>query len=123
MRRRVLIAFAVTVGVVLMLFAGCQEAEAPSQKKSRLIAAENIELKKTIQQRDKEIESLKTRHAREIERQEKALEQCRKKTENCRKELEEKLDEKVKDVLGAMMDEMAELRAENEALKAKTEQP
>ena len=123
MKRPVLIAFALTVGVAVIFLAGCQESEAPSQKKSRLIAAENMELKKTLQQREKEIETLKIQHARDVERREKALAQCRKQTENCRKELEEGLDEKVNDVLGTMMEEIAKLRAENEALKAKIEQP
>ncbi len=122
MKRPVQKAFVLAVGVALMFAAGCGETQAPSEKKSRLIAAENIELKKQLAQRAGEIEGLKSQHAGEIKRQEKKLADCRKQTEDCKKELKQDIQGKVNDVLAVAMEEITKLRAENETLKAQIEQ-
>ena len=122
MKRPVQKAFVLAVGIALMFAAGCGEAQTPSEKKSRLIAAKNIELKKQLAQRAKEIEGLKSQHAGEIKRQEKKLADSQKQTENCKKQLRQDIQEKVNDVLVVAMEEITELRAENETLKAQIEQ-
>lgn len=46
-----------TVGIAIMLIAGCSEQELPDVKKSRLIATENRQLKKELKLRSEGIES------------------------------------------------------------------
>lgn len=106
------------VGVVLMLAAGCQEAEAPSEKKTRFIAAENIELKKELAQRDEKITGLETKHAAQIDQAEKKLAKCQKQTAACKEELKKGMEEKVEGVLAAVMEQAMKLRMENMSLKA-----
>ena len=54
-------ALVLAIGVVIMVGVGCQEAEVPSTKKARLIASENMQLKKQLEQRDSEIEEIQER--------------------------------------------------------------
>ena len=115
-------AFILVFAIALISAAGCQKAQAPSEKKSRLIAAENIELKKQLAQRDKQIEGLKTKHAAQIKQEQGKLTQCQKQTADCRQQLKEDMDEKVNEVLVAMMDESAKIRMENLALKAEIDE-
>jgi len=114
MKRLVRIAFVLTVGaVVIMLVAGCEEQQRPSTgtKKSRLIAAENIELKKQLQQR-----------AQEIERQKTLLEQCLQEKKNLEGQTQKNIKELIGLALKNFAEESAKLRKENERLKGQIEQ-
>ena len=87
----------VLAACVLTLFhAGCAEKEVTDTRKSRLIAAENLQLKQNLSQCNQQIEQLKNTH-------------------------EKQMQEQVKSVLAAMIDENAKLRAEIETLKAEIE--
>lgn len=55
---QLVVAFAVFV-VFIVLIAGCEEPSLSNIKKHRLIASENRQLKKQLEQRDREIEKLK----------------------------------------------------------------
>jgi regulator of replication initiation timing len=97
------------------LFAGCQEenqsdAES-STTRSKLIAAENRQLRK-------DITKLKKLHKEEIKRQEKLLEKCRQKKKNLEKLLDKDLNKHMKNVLQPLVGENSKLREENETLKA-----
>ena len=113
--------FVLAVGLVVVLGVGCQEQELPSEKKSRLIAAENIQLQKELEQRSKEIKSLKKQHDKEIKQLKEELTKCQKQKEALEKQLQENVEEKVDDILSAVVDENAKLREEIKKLKAQIE--
>lgn len=60
---------------VIVLIAGCEEQNLAGTKKCRLLAAENIQLKKQLDERDKEIESQKEQ-LEKYQQGEKALEEA-----------------------------------------------
>lgn len=117
-----------TVGVlaVTLFIAGCQDEQKQTNtigndKRSKLVAAQNVALKKTI-------EKQKLRHAGEMQRQrklhEKKMKQQKKPLDACRKQnkiLEdmsrEGVESYMRSVLGPLVDENEKLRKENEALK------
>jgi len=107
--------------VVVMLIAGCEEQQLPSAKKSRLIAAENMQLKKELERYSKEIEGLKELHDREIEKQEKLLAKCLDEKETWKEKSRQNIRNQVNGVVDAIMDQNAKLRRENEKLKAQIE--
>ena len=118
--------FIVALGVIVfVLIAGCQESAtggSTDAKKSRLIAAENLELKKELANRDKEIARLKELHSKEIKRQEGLLAKCQ---EEKKLQQEEKTDENTKEQMGELstfiMELSAKLQEENESLKVQIE--
>ncbi|MFB0524208.1 MAG: hypothetical protein ACETVZ_01625 [Phycisphaerae bacterium] len=113
--------FILAIGVAIALGAGCQEQELPSEKKSRLIAAEKIQLKNELEQRGKEIKSLKKQHDKEIKQLKEELTKCQKQKEVLEKQLQENVEEKVDDILSAVVDENTKLREEIKKLKAQIE--
>ena len=98
--------------------AGCQESQTPSEKKSRVIAAQNIELQKQLAQRDKQIDDLKAQYAARIGLEQKKLADCQKQTADCKEQLKQGMEEKVNEILVASIEESAKIRQENTALKA-----
>lgn len=120
MKRPVREVLVLAIGFAILLAAGCGQ-EAPSEKKSRLIAAENITLKKVLEQRDKEIERLKTQHNKERRRQEELLADCQKQKEDMQERLRQGVKKQVDEILTAVVEDNAKLRAEVEDLKAEIE--
>jgi uncharacterized protein HemX len=104
--------------VAIAIAAGCQESQTPSEKKSRIIAAQNMELQKHLAERDKQIDDLKAQYAARIGLEQKKLADCQKQTADCKQQLEKGMEEKVNDVLVASIEESAKIREENTALKA-----
>ncbi len=113
--------FVLTVCVVVMSIAGCGEQELPSVKKSRLIAVENMQLKKELGQRNKEIERLNELHNKESKKQEKLLAKCVQEKESWKQKARQNVRNQVKDVFDAVMEQNAKLRDENEKLEAQIE--
>ncbi len=113
--------FVLAVCVVVMLIAGCGNQEPPSVKKSRLIAVENMRLKKELGQRSRENERLNELHNKEIKRQEKLLAECMQEKESWKQKARQNVRNQVKDVFDAVMEQNAKLRDENEKLKAQIE--
>jgi gas vesicle protein len=114
--------FVLAVGTILVvLMAGCQESATggpTDAKKSRLIAAENIELKKQLTRCDKQIEKLKEQHSKEIKRQEELLAKCQKEKEVWQKKSDENIKEQTSEISTAIIELDAKLQEENESLKA-----
>lgn len=104
--------------VVIMLIAGCEEQQLPSEKKSRAIAAENMQLKKDLERRSKEIEGLKELHDKEIQKQEEPLAKCLEEKKAWKEKARQNVRNQVKGVLDTVIEENAKLRQENEKLKA-----
>ncbi|UCG59309.1 MAG: hypothetical protein JSU70_07320 [Phycisphaerales bacterium] len=113
--------FVLLVSIVAVIIAGCQEEELPSTKKTRLIVAENIRLKKDLASREKEIERLNTLHARQIKRQQEELAKCVQQKEALEARLQQNIKKQVSGVLTSVLDENAKMREEITALKAQIE--
>jgi len=118
MRRHVRKGIILVFVVAIAIAAGCQESQTPSEKKSRVIAAQNMELQKQLAERDKQIDDLKAQYAARIGLEQKKLAECEKQTAGCKQQLEQGMEEKVNDILVASIEESAKVREENTALKA-----
>jgi len=114
--------FILVIGVAIALGAGCQEQGLPSGKKCRLIAAENVQLKKELEQCDKEIERLKKLHDEEIKQQEDLLTKCLQEKETWKQKAQQNIKEQVDSVLAAVVDENTKLREEIKNLKAELDE-
>ena len=121
MKRSALKIFVLTVCVVVMSITGCGQQEPPSVKKSRLIAVENMRLKKELEQRSKEIERLNELHNKESKKQEKLLAKCVQEKENWKQKARQNVRNQIKGVFDAVMEQNVKLREENEKLKAQIE--
>ena len=116
-------AFVLLVGAAVMLIGGCGGQQAPpSVKQSRAIAAENIELKKQLEQRTKEIETLREQYSEQLDKQEKLLAACQQEKETWKKKAQQNIRDQVKGVLDPVMEENLKLREENKELKAQIEE-
>jgi uncharacterized lipoprotein YajG len=107
--------------VAVLLLAGCQkqqQQEAPNQQQARLLAAENAELQKQLAERKAEIETLQKRSAQELRKRDQELIKCKVRIDALEQDLKKGIDERVKSVAAAVMDENAKLRQEVEQLKA-----
>lgn len=115
---------ALVVGFIalVVLGAGCQQQEVPGEQKSRLIAAENMQLKKDIARRDEAIEALKARHEKEMAKQQEQLTKCLERKEALEKRRQQNVKEQVESVLAVVVDENAKLREEIKELKAQIKQ-
>ena len=114
-------ASALVAGLVVMVIAGCGQQEPPSVKKSRAIAAENMELRRQLERREREIERLKAQHEKETKKQEKLLAQCQQEKDAWKTKAQQNIRSQVGPVLDAVMNEAARLREENTTLKAQIE--
>lgn len=108
--------------VVIMLIAGCEEQQQQNAKKSRLIAAENMQLKKELERLSNDIEELKELHGKEIEKREELLAKCLEEKETWKEKSRQNIRNQVNGVLDAIMEQNAKLREKNEKLKAQVEQ-
>ena len=116
-------AFVLVVIVAVMLIGGCGgQNEPPDVKKSRAIAAENIELRKQLVQSSKEIKKLNEQHGREIDKQEKLLAECLQEKETWQNKSRQNIRSQVKGVLDTVLEENKKLRDENTRLKAQIEE-
>ena len=114
--------FILVVCIAVMMTAGCGPQEPPSVKKSRTIAAENIELRKQLAQSSKEIEKLKEQHSKEIDKQKKLLLTCFQEKEAWKKKSRQNIRSQVKGVLDTVLEENKKLRKENTKLNAQIEE-
>ena len=116
-------AFVLVVIVAVMLIGGCGgQNEPPEVKKSRAIAAENIELRKQLAQNSKEIEKLKEQHGKELGEQKKLLQTCLQEKETWQNKSRQNIRSQVKGVLDSVLEENKKLREENTGLKAQIEE-
>ena len=104
------IVLAVGVVFVIMLIAGCEEQSVSSSRMSKLIAAENIELKEEIKQRDAAIEE-----------QKKQLEKCQQDNKIMATRLKANNEELMGQVFENFGKDNLRLRKENTKLKAQIE--
>jgi len=123
MERGILKAFVLAAGVVaIMLSAGCEEQQQlPSTKMSRLIAAENIQLKKQLELRDKDIEELKQLQEKELKKQKELLAKCQGEKRDLDAQLAGKYGDKINTFFNTVVEDTGRLQQENKSLKAEIE--
>ena len=122
MKRIDLQAFIIVIGITIMLMAGCGPQEPSSIKKSRIIAAENIELRKELERLSKEFEILKKHHYIEINKQKDLLQTCLQEKEALKKKSRQNIRNQVKGVLDTVLEENKKLREENTRLNTQIEE-
>ena len=109
---RKIFVFAIGTIFFAMLFAGCEEQQIRSSadnKKSRLVGAENLQLKKEFQQCNNKLEKCSNK-----------LEKCKNQLEECQLETEtsiEKAKEGTDTLIEFVMNEMQKLAQENAELQ------
>ena len=94
----------------VVFMAGCQESDSQLVQRARLVGSENIQLQKELEQKDKEIQSLKDRMA--------------KMEEDYQQQLNESAESSFKllEIVSQTSKDLEECRAENERLKAQLNQ-
>ncbi len=108
--------------VAVMFFTGCQQPqEAPNQQQARLLAAQNADLQKQLQLRQAEIKVLQEKHTRELRQRDQELIRCKVRIEALQQDVKKGVDERVKSVTAPVLDENARLRQEVVELKAEIE--
>ena len=118
MKRQALKAFVLIIVFAVVLIGGCGgQNEPPDVKKSRAIAAENIELKKQLAQNSREISKLKGQHKQGINEQKQLLAECLKEKEIWKQKSQQNIRSQVKGVLDTVLEENKKLRDENTRLK------
>jgi hypothetical protein len=106
----------------MVFFAGCQQQqEAPNQQQARLLAAQNADLQKQVAAREAEIRALQQKHTQELRLRDQELLRCKVRIDALQQDLQKGIDERVKSITAAVMDENAKLRQEVERLKAEIE--
>ena len=96
--------------VIVMSIGGCEEQNLPDTKKGRLIAAENIQLKKQLEKRDEE-----------IKKQTELLNKCMDEKKALQKQKTEETKKVIDLAMKSINKETVKLRAENKSLKAEIE--
>jgi len=122
MRRQARKICVIAISIAAILIGGCSSPEPPSVKQGRALAAENIELRKQLEQRSEEIEKLTQRHGEEIKKQQSLLEKCEQEKQTWKTKAQQNIRDQVKGVLDTVVEENARLREENKALKAQIEE-
>lgn len=110
------------VAVALMMIAaagpGCQQPQTPNERQARLLAAENLQLRKQLADQQARLESLQKQQAQRIQQQEQELSRCQARAEQLQKDLEKGIAERVGDVTTKVVDENARLRKQIESLQS-----
>jgi hypothetical protein len=107
--------------IIIILGTSCQEEQQQSERKTRLIADENIQLKRQLVERDEAIERLKRQHEEQIKQKDDLLKNCEQQKIALKEQVMRTIDEQVSSVLADVLDENAKSRDEINNLKAKIE--
>ncbi len=111
------IIFTICIVFGLLLISGCEEQRLPDTKQSRFVAAENIQLKKQLEQRDEDIASQNQLYGQQLQEQQQLLAKCKKSVESLKIQANKNIQEQVSSVLTAVMEMNAKLQKENAQLK------
>jgi hypothetical protein len=112
---RKLIIFTAAIFLSGILATGCQEqTTGKNAKKGRLVAVENTDLKKQIDQLNSEIQ----KRDRQIENQKELTAKCQDEKKLVQEEAEKTFKDQIATISGVLVEENAKLQQENEALKA-----
>ncbi len=114
-------AFATTIGFALVLIAGCGEKEPPSVKQSRVIAADNMQLRKDLERSNARFENMKDQYEKELEKQRESLKECEKERDQWRVKSRRNVRDQAQSLVDPLMAEITRLREANKKLTAQLE--
>ena len=107
--------------VIGLLTGGCHRQATPDAKQARLIAAESMQLKQQLADCNAQIDELKAKHAKGIEKRDRQLDACRARIEVLEADIRQGVAERVNSVTATVVDENAGLRREVRRLRAEIE--
>ena len=109
--------------VAVVFFTGCQQPqrEAPNQQQARLLAAQNADLQKQLELRQAEIKVLQEKHTRELRQRDQELIRCKVRIDALQQEAKKGMQDRVRTLTAPVLDENARLRQEVAELKAQIE--
>jgi hypothetical protein len=129
----------ICVLVLTVMVAGCQDEQkqtnavsndqmnrlAEVEKMSKLIAAQNVDLKKQLEEQPlahaRELQAQRKRHEKEMKRQKTLLDRCMQQNESYEELSREGVESYMSNIAGPLVDENEKLRKENEALKVQVQ--
>ncbi|MBN2183008.1 MAG: hypothetical protein JW715_13945 [Sedimentisphaerales bacterium] len=111
----------VLVCVIVVSFAGCTQQEPMSVKMTRLVAAENMELKEELRKLDWELETQKELHEQKVAELEKVIQEYKEKIRAWQEESRRNVRKQVEDVVDNLVARNTELQKEIESLKAENQ--
>ncbi len=114
-------AFATTIGFALVLIAGCGEKEPPTVKQSRVIAADNMQLKKDLDRSNARFENMKDQYEKELEKQRELFKECKKERDQWRVKSRRNVRDQAQSLVDPLMSEITRLREANKKLTAQLE--
>ena len=109
------------VFIAALVTIGCNESQTQSVKQNRLIAAENMQLREELKQRDEVMEKLKDLNKKELEEKKTLLAAAQKEIETWKQRSKENIRDQVKDILDTLIQENIDLRKEIRELKEQLE--
>ena len=109
------------VFIAALVTIGCNESQTQSVKQNRLIAAENMQLREELKQRDEVMEKLKDLNKKELEEKKTLLAAAQKEIETWKQRSKENIRDQVKDILDILIQENIDLRKEIRELKEQLE--
>ncbi len=132
MERMVRKEFVLAVGscLIAILFAGCEEQNLATVKKSKLIAYENRQLKEQIAQQEKKIEDQRAQQEKKCEEQlaqqekkceeqNKLLGECQQRKEVLEKRFDKAVDARTSTAMEIFRQATEQIKQENDELRAK----
>ena len=102
---------------IIAIMLGCSEPQSDNEKRSRLIAAENLNLKSDLEQRKQEIAKLKESYDEELNEQIQLLVELQKQVKALQEKSKQNIRNQIDGVVDTVIKENTELRKENEDLK------
>ena len=100
----------------VIIISGCGGTQNPSEKQSRLIAAENMDMKEQIEQLEAQINELKEQQKKQLAEQQKLLDEAQEEIEVWKQQSEETIKKQVQSVLDTVIQENSDLRKQIEKL-------
>ena len=111
--------FILVVSIIVVMLFGCSEPQTKNEKRNKIIVAENLKLKKDLEQRDIKIAELKDSYDEELEEQIQLLVELQKQVKALQEKSKQNVRTQVEGVVDTVVEENAELRKENEDLKSR----
>ncbi len=113
-----------TAIIAVVFFAGCQQPQkqaAPNQQQARLLAAQDADLQKQLEQHQAEIKLLQEKHTKELRQRDQELIRCKVRIDALQQDVKKGVEERVKSITTPILDENAKLRQQIVELKAQIE--
>jgi gas vesicle protein len=114
--------FVLGIIVVTIWVAGCAQPDAQSIKMSRVVAAENLQLKEDLRKSEWEIKNLKEQYKEQVGNLESLVAEYKEQINVLEEKSRQNIRSQVKDILDVVLEQNAEQREEIETLKKENEQ-